>query len=449
MFWKNGANHDLRNMPELSKVLILGAGISGLSAGYYLKKKGIPFQIVEKSTELGGKIQSRWRDGFLMDGGPSSYILNSDMAAILEDLDFSDQVLSSNTKKRYIFRNGKIRNISPRSLGGSLLSFGAKWAILREIFSNRTSDTKSNHSTIENYIRTHFNQEIFDYLFEPALTGIFGKHVGKLSVKHALPILMKWKKEYGSISRGFFKFSYKNKHRLLFAFKEGNTSFIKALSFFLDEKNILSGSEVEEICFSEGAFKTKIKSGPDIRSSHIICTLPIYTTKTLLKEEGLSSLGSISYEPFMQLYLGYDEGYLTRDLDGFGFLNPSKEKKTFLGALWTGQTFSNRSKQGCVLYTLFLSTNASGEFEVEKSISEFQEIMGIKGSPSFRDANIYEKSFPRFELNYSEALREMETFERHHKGFYFSGNYRSGISVRECIAYQKGIVDQIAETIIT
>ena len=62
------------------EIVIVGGGISGLAAAYYLEKaarqENIPLQttVVEKESLLGGKIATQRQDGFIFEGGPESFV---------------------------------------------------------------------------------------------------------------------------------------------------------------------------------------------------------------------------------------------------------------------------------------------------------------------------------------------------------------------------------------
>ena len=95
-------------------------------------------------------------------------------------------------------------------------------------------------------------------------------------------------------------------------------------------------------------------------------------------------LKDIYYPPVKVLYLGYPKAAIRQPLDGFGFLVPEKEKKTFLGAIWSSTIFPERSRDDFAAFTLFIGGARSPElFEGdhdllnETVIAEFQEIMGI------------------------------------------------------------------------
>jgi oxygen-dependent protoporphyrinogen oxidase len=151
-------------------------------------------------------------------------------------------------------------------------------------------------------------------------------------------------------------------------------------------------------------------------------------------------LNSIYYPPVMVLYLGYNKKDIKRKLDGFGFLIPSKEKKHFLGAIWSSSIFPNRSPEDKAAFTLFIGGARSPHlFDTDKSelikkvLSEFHRIMNIKGEPVLIENKLWQKAIPQYNLGYIEHEKYFEVFEEKHKGIYLRGNYRGGISVGDCI----------------
>jgi oxygen-dependent protoporphyrinogen oxidase len=56
----------------MKSVAIIGAGITGLTAAYYLKRAGMVVTVYEASGRAGGVIRSVRRDGYLAECGPNS-----------------------------------------------------------------------------------------------------------------------------------------------------------------------------------------------------------------------------------------------------------------------------------------------------------------------------------------------------------------------------------------
>jgi phytoene dehydrogenase-like protein len=57
----------------MKKILIVGAGLGGLSTALRLAKSGYEVCIVEKNNQAGGRLNQLKKDGFTFDTGPSFF----------------------------------------------------------------------------------------------------------------------------------------------------------------------------------------------------------------------------------------------------------------------------------------------------------------------------------------------------------------------------------------
>src|SRR4051794_40807852 len=65
---------------ERFDVVIVGGGIAGLSAAYELSRAAKPLVVLEAGTRPGGVILSEQVDGFTVDGGPDSLLVQKPAA---------------------------------------------------------------------------------------------------------------------------------------------------------------------------------------------------------------------------------------------------------------------------------------------------------------------------------------------------------------------------------
>src|SRR6478609_4723874 len=100
----------------MKRIAIIGGGIAGLSAAFYLEKarqSGAPLQwtLLEKSERLGGVIRTEQRDGFVLEAGPDSFLsVKPDAARLCQQLGIDGQLISSNDagRKTYIVVKGRL-----------------------------------------------------------------------------------------------------------------------------------------------------------------------------------------------------------------------------------------------------------------------------------------------------------------------------------------------------
>src|SRR5580704_17684102 len=91
----------------MKSVAIIGAGITGLTAAFYLKRAGIPVTVYEAGQRAGGVIQSLRRHGFLAEFGPNTILETSPrIAQLIRDAGLESRRLNSDpaAEARYVVR---------------------------------------------------------------------------------------------------------------------------------------------------------------------------------------------------------------------------------------------------------------------------------------------------------------------------------------------------------
>lgn len=451
-------------------VIILGAGISGLATAWWLREAGCTVTLLEKRAEPGGSMDSRRIEGYLVDYGPNSGLMTSplieqliDGAGIRDELRFADVSAGA---RRYILRNGAIHPL-PMSLGSflrtPLFSMRAKLRSLGEPFIGRSSD--GYNQSIADFVRRRLGQEFLDYAINPFVAGVFAGNPETLSVKSAFPRLYRLEEEYGGLIRGAMLGARERKRSgetskqkaRMFSFLGGMQRLPEALAASFGD-DVKYEAEVTGIQKTGGEWQVRYNhenSSHTAAAGALVSTAPAYVAANLvepLDADAARHLREIHYPPVMMLYLGYNVSQIGQPLDGFGFLIPEKEKRCFLGAIWSSVLFPDRAPDARAGFTLFVGGARSPElFDqpedklVEAVIKEFSQIMKIDGDPVFQERRLWHKAIPQYNLGYIEHARAFERFEAAHKGVYLSGNYRGGISVADCIKSSREVADGVIE----
>jgi protoporphyrinogen/coproporphyrinogen III oxidase len=450
------------------KIVVLGAGISGLTTAYLLSKNGCDVTVLEKKGEPGGSMESVTENGFLFDRGPNSGLeITPVISSIVKDLGLEDQFIYANKEgnKRYILRNNQLHALPmspPAVLKTRLFSASAKFRVLGEPFIGRSND--GYYESVADFVKRRLGKEFLDYAIDPFVSGVYAGNPERLSVKSAFPKLYELEEKYGGLIIGTIKSMRERKRRAekskqsakMFSFKDGMQTLPKAIASNLDNR-ISFFSDVISIEKIDGSnYKVHYnKAGVDneIICEKIISAVPAYAAADLFKSfdsELEKHLTEIYYPPVFVLLLGYKKENIKRPLDGFGFLIPSKENKSFLGAIWNSVIFPNRAKDDLASFTLFIGGSRNpeiGKYDRElikkKAKAEFQEIMKIEAEPIFNASKFWDRAIPQYNVGYIEHEKYFEEFEKNNPGIVLSGNYRGGISVGDCIKNAAKVAERI------
>ena len=418
-----------------NKIVVLGAGISGLTAAYLLNKEGFDVTVLEKKNEVGGSIETVFEGGYLFDRGPNSGLETTPLIEqIIKDLNLKDQFFYANRKgnKRYILRDDVLHPLpmNPKSFFKSkLFSTGGKFRLFAEPFIGRSKD--GYYQSIADFVKRRLGQEFLDYAINPFVAGVYAGNPEDLSVKSAFPKLYALEEKYGGLIKGTIKSIKERKNRpekskqdaKMFSFSEGMQIFPKAIAEYLGEKVYLN-SEVNSVEKISGGFNINYSNAgisSSMNCNYIISTIPAYSASALFGQFDAvlaEHLNKIYYPPVFVLYIAYDIRDIGQPLDGFGFLIPAKEKKSFLGAIWSSVLFPNRAGEDKASFTLFIGGardpevgSYDRELLIKRVRNEFESLMRIVGEPIYLTYKFWPKAIPQYNLGYIEHENYFDKFE--------------------------------------
>lgn len=461
-------------MPSNKKIVVIGAGISGLTTAYLLFKEGYDVIVLEQKDSVGGSVETVNVNGFLFDRGPNSGLETTPLIQqLVKELNLEDQFVYANREgnKRYIFRNGQLHALPmspPSFLKTELFSTKAKLRLLAEPFIGRSKD--GYYQSIAEFVTRRLGKEFLDYAINPFVAGVYAGRPEELSVKSAFPKLYALEEEYGGLIIGTIRSIRKRKKSKevskqsakMFSFKDGMKVLPEAIAEKLGSR-ISTGVEVISVRkTAEGNYGVTFRDGNQtltLLADIVLSTVPAYKASELFghfDEELGKHLNEIYYPPVLVLYLVYETKTVGQPLDGFGFLIPEKEEKSFLGAIWSSVIFPNRSDNTKAAFTLFIGGSRDAGFvdDVEQMVidrarREFELIMKISAEPVLISKRLWPKAIPQYNIGYVEHENFFDHFEKNNKGIVLGGNYRGGISIGDCIKNSELVAQKIKNIILT
>jgi oxygen-dependent protoporphyrinogen oxidase len=455
-------------MTSDNKIIVIGAGISGLVAAYLLQKEGFNVTVLEQKDAVGGSIETIKENGFLFDRGPNSGLETTPIISqLVEELKLKDQFVYANKEgnKRYILRDGILHALPmspPAFFRSKLFSVKAKLRLMREPFVGKSKE--GYYQSIAEFVTRRLGKEFLDYAINPFVAGVYAGRPEELSVKSAFPKLYALEEEYGGLITGTIRTIRKRKKSRevskqsakMFSFKDGMKVLPEAIMKKLG-KDVRTGADVLSIRkTSEGKYGVTYKDSHQnltLLADVVLSTVPAFKAADLFghfDNDLVKHLKEIYYPPVLVLYLVYERSAIGQALDGFGFLIPEKEGKSFLGAIWSSVIFPNRTDESKAAFTLFIGGSRDAGFvdDVEENVidrarREFEIIMKINNRPVHISKRFWDKAIPQYNIGYVEHENYFDHFEKDNKGIILSGNFRGGISVGDCIKNAGTVVQKI------
>ncbi|HUL43629.1 MAG TPA: protoporphyrinogen oxidase [Bacteroidota bacterium] len=440
-------------------IVVVGGGISGLCAAYFLKKRGFRVTLFEKDATTGGTMKTILQHEWLIESGPNSALETTPLLRqICGELGILDQWVYADERssKRYILRNGSLHPL-PMGLGSflstPLWTIGGKLRLLKEPFIGRARKEES----VAEFVTRRLGKEFLDYAINPFVAGVYAGSPEKLSVQSAFPKLYALEEKYGGLIRGTIRSRGERKRRKetakdrakLFSFTRGMQTLPESLTRALGDAVQLSIS-VERITPMRAGerpqyFITTVRSSEKstVEADAVVLSVPSFGAAPIIRPidpETAASLDEVYYPPVAEVFLGYRREQIDHPLDGFGFLVPEVEGKNILGCLWSSSLFPHRAPESHVALTTFVGgsrrpdlVGADDSAMLETVLSELSETIGIRGNPDVVRIIRWDRAIPQYNVGYHRILSKLERFEQNFRGSFVCSNYRGGIAVGDCV----------------
>jgi oxygen-dependent protoporphyrinogen oxidase len=459
----------------MKRIAIVGGGIAGLSAAFYLEKArraGADLQwiLFEKSERLGGVIQTERHDGFVIEAGPDSFLsVKPDASRLCQELGIGDQLIPSNDagRKTYILVKGRL---VPIPLGlefmvptriwpmatTPLFSFKTKLRMAAELFASTRKD--AGDESVGDFVRRHFGQEMVDRVAEPLLAGVYGGNAERLSIRAVLPRFAEMERQHGSLVRATLKAKAQTSSKaatgakpqpLFTSLKNGMQQMVEALAAALPQSSIrlrqqnLSLRPVNDDWQIESA-------GINESFQEVLLAVPAPAAAGLLRQFHpalIEGLAGIEYTSTAAVALAYEEADLPL---GHGFLVPRSEGRKLMACTFVHKKFSHRAPGDMKLLRCFFSSSRmpdllthSDEALQQFARQELKEILGLTAGPRFARTFRWDRAMAQYETGHLDRVAEMEKVIAAMPGFHIIGNSFHGIGVPDCIKSARLAVEQI------
>ncbi len=473
-------------MGYTEKIVIIGAGISGLACAYRLRQLGMPCVVLEATDRAGGVIATIRRDGFLFETGPQCPRFPASVWRLLRELRLEGEFVAGDPNaKRYILRSGRLHRapFSPTGMiATGLVGLRSKWRILTEVL--RSSQAPEYEESLADFVQRKFGAEVLDYLVDPIISTVYFGDAQQMGMESAFPALVQWERDYGSLARGAVR--ARNAKPRATEQKELTaeprrsakgrglvvTDALPSLGSFRQGMAVLPEKLADDLggriryrsgvtCVAPLATKDGKSeegwqiclAGGEITTEHLILAVPAYIAAQALENsvpELASRLQAIEYAPLCAVASAYERGKVANALDGFGLMVPRREELHTICTFWNSSLFPERAPQGKVLLTTLARSGAnhdglvmSGEQCAQTVETETGRNLGITGEPLDQVVWKDERALPQYNVGHAQRVAEIESILRTVPGLHLAGNFLKGRSLGDCVELAYRVAEDV------
>ena len=451
----------------MKRIAIIGGGISGLSAAFYLEKAraagaDLEYTLFESGQRLGGSMYSDRVEGCLVEAGPDSFLTEKPWAlSLCKDLGIADQLIGSNDaqRKTYILVNGRLvvmpdglmfmvpTQLLPTALS-SLFSWSTKLRMARELL--HPPRPMQTDETVAELVERHFGAEVVDRLADPLLSGVYGGDAARLSARAVLPRFVEMEEKYGSLSRAMLaahkKMMAMRKHPpppLFTSLQDGMQQMVDAIASRLDPESIRLRTHILRVYPEDSSWRVAVEMNGEERFDAVLIATPANVAGTLLDgvDRGLArNLMDITYSSSITVTLGYYKQQLVGLPPGFGFLVPRSEGTRMLACTFVHNKFPHRAPEDKGILRCFLGgardeavLSLSDDEILETVHRELRDILKLDARPIFARVYRWRGAMAQYEPGHIARVQRIEKRTAEIPGLALAGNAYHGIGVPDCI----------------
>lgn len=460
------------------KVAVVGGGITGLTAAYFLQKhaqeQGLPIHItlIEAAHRLGGKIQTLQRDGFVIERGPDSFLsFKNSIGRLAKELGISDKLVRGAKGKWFIVAEDKLQQIPAGTVMGvptnfasfltsDLCSWSGKVRAAGDLILPKATETGD--QSLGKFMRRRFGKELVENLLEPLLSGVNGGDIDRMSLEAAFPQFAEVGKKHRSLMSGMKKTKAgaraavysRNEEDVFQTFEGGLQTLVEALEKELNTCTILKGVKVEGIKKESNKAVLQLNNASSIQADQVIFALPHSKLQPLFEPYGLlNGLKEMPLTSIATVSMAFPEDALKSD-DGTGFVVARNSDFAITACSWVHRKWPTMAMpKGKKLLRAFVGRVGDeavvdlSDKEIEKIVlADLRKTMQVEGDPDFTVVSRWKQAMPQYVVGHKERIWEAKMeLEKEFPMVQLAGSSFEGFDLSDCADQGKTAARRILE----
>ncbi|PTE43241.1 protoporphyrinogen oxidase [Staphylococcus equorum] len=456
-------------------IAIIGAGITGLSSAYFIKKQrpDIDVTIYEASNRTGGKIQTYRTEGYTIELGPESYLGRKQiMTDIAKEVGLENDLITNQTGQSYIYAKNKLFPIPGGSILGvptdvkpflktKLISPTGKLIAGLDLF--KKSIEIEHDISVGSFFRQRLGDEVLENLIEPLMGGIYGTNIDDLSLMSTFPEFKQREEQFGSLIKGMrYEKAQRQKQRQLYPgapkgqfkqFRHGLSSFIEALTKYVLDLGVQIefNTPIQDIIVSQKSYEI-VTAESKIEYDGVLVTTPHQTfMQWFSNDPSFDYFNTMDSTTVATVVLAFDEQNIENTYDGTGFVIARTSKTSITACTWTSKKWPFTTPEGKVLIRAYVGkpndtvVNDHTDDEIVNIVKkDLSQMMTFKGAPDFSIVNRLPNSMPQYHVGHIARIKEVQAHIRtSYPRLRITGASFEAVGLPDCIQQGKNAVEEL------
>ncbi|WP_431873171.1 protoporphyrinogen oxidase [Nocardiopsis eucommiae] len=468
-------------MPEAPHVVVIGGGVSGLTAAHRLNGRGVTTTVIEAADAPGGKLRASPVAGVRVDAGAEAVLARRPEALdLFNELGLDDQVVHPGPGSAAIYSRGRVRSLPKGQLMGvpgdlralarsGVLSPAGTMRAALDLVWPRTrvrSDVP-----VAAYVGTRMGRQVVDRLVEPLLGGVYAGRADELSLDSTLPQIAPMARRDRSLMSAVHaslsgRGSAPTRSGPVFAsLRGGVASVVEALA--ARQEDLRTGTRAHSLERGPRGWSVRLDGagGERVDCDAVLLACPAAEAARLLADtepEAARELRRIEYASMALVTFALPASAFPRPLTGTGFLVPAGEGLTIKAATfssnkwpWLAQELG-RVNPGEDLLVLRCSIGRFGdggsldrsdEELAETALADLARVTGLRGTPVETRVTRWTDGLPQYAVGHADRVERIRSGVRRHPGLGVCGAAYGGVGIPACVADAGHEAARLADTL--
>lgn len=454
----------------MKHVVVIGGGISGLTAAYRLHRAGARVTLLEASDHLGGVIGSVREGDCLLETGPDCWASNKPAAMELaNELGLGDQIIGTRpgTRRSFILHHGRLKRlpegfflISPMSVRALLktpiLSWPGKLRMAFELFKGVRRDDAD--ESLASFVRRRFGKEALERIAQPMIAGIYTADPEKLSLKATFPAFIEMERKHGSVIKALRKRAKGEagkaqsggevskaagpRYGLFVTFKGGMSTLPDALVAALPEGSIRKNTRTTGLAMVDGGWRVETEND-SLQADAVVLALQSHLSAGLIRDTDpalADALAEIEYAGAAVVNFIFDRDQIAHAMDGIGAVIPGVEHRRIVAFSFSSVKFEGRAPEGKAVVRVFMGGALQPEIakmsqpeQTQLALEELRALIGIKGEPKYSVAGSHLGAMAQYHVGHLDRVAGIRKLAQAHPTLAVIGNGFDGVGIPDCV----------------
>lgn len=447
----------------MTRVAVIGGGIAGLAAAQRLAEAQVSCTVLERDHRPGGKIVSQQVGGFLVEGGPDSFLSSKPGAvALARSLGIDGLLHGTDPAHRgtFVKRQGHLHPL-PEGITGLVPSRLASLLTTRllsptgriraglEAFVPRGG---GGDESIAQFASRRFGLEAYQWVVEPLLSGVYAGDGERLSLSATFPQLARAERDAGGVLRSTWRTrgTPHGERGGFLSFPDGVEQLVRSTVARLPARTLRLGVGARSVTMEAGGFRVRCDDGATNTFDQVILATPAYITAELVEDLDPSLSIELSRIPFVSsatVTLGYSDAPA---FGGTGYVCPRAEGGAAVAVTWSSNKYRGRAPAGSALVRVFLGragderwVDEADDALIAEARHELETVCGVAQPPVLARVFRWPRGLPQYVIGHLDRIDRIAALVHGVPGLHVAGASYRGVGIPDCITSGWAAADEV------